>query len=103
MEVVEKVKAILLTHLVAAAIALQRPETQRFVDLVCREEGTATGASVFGRHERVTRGGAALANSEIIHTSGLFDSFRDADPSRPGRLVPAVLASAELQSRTCGR
>jgi 2-methylcitrate dehydratase PrpD len=93
--VVEKVKSLLLLHLVAGLLGQDHAHTRRVIAMVEREEAHPAGASIFGRRVRVTRSGAVLANSEILHSAGLYDSFRML--THPGPvLIACALTNAEL-------
>lgn len=98
-EVVEKVKALLLHALTGAALGSGNEAAQDVVRFTLAEEAKPDGASLFGAAARATRGGAAFANSELIHASLLFDSYRML--THPGPvLVPAAFANAELEGRS---
>lgn len=93
--VIEKVKALLLVHLVAALLGSDHADTRQVIAMVEREDAHPAGASIFGRRVRVSRSGAVLANSEILHSAGLYDSFRML--THPGPvLVACALTNAEL-------
>jgi len=97
-EVVDKVKALLLHALTGGVLGAQKHEAVEAVQFTLKEEGKADGASLIRHGGRATRVGAAYANSEMMHVSGLFDSYRML--THPGPvLVPAALANAELEGR----
>ncbi len=95
----DKARAFLLHALTGAAIGGQSDSARHVAELALFEEGRPHGASVFHSRERASRVGAAFANSEWIHASNLFDSYRMLN--HPGPVViPAALACAELEGRT---
>lgn len=99
--VVEKVKSLLLHHLVGAVFGLERPRVREVIELVRAESPRADGAVILGDDlgPRVSREGAALANTEILNAARLNDSFRMI--THPGPALIAVgLANAELEGRT---
>lgn len=95
-EVVSKVKALLLHGLIGGAIGAKSAPARRVVELTLAEEGKPDGASVFHLPHKATRIGATFANSEWIHASYLFDSYRMLTHPGPA-LIPAALANAELE------
>jgi hypothetical protein len=98
-EVVEKVKALVLFHLVAGVFGATDPHARRLIELVKGEEPRADGATVLGDGAKVTRGAAAMANCEIAHIAGLWDSYRMI--THPGPVLIAVaLANAELNHKS---
>jgi 2-methylcitrate dehydratase PrpD len=93
--VVDKVKAFTLMAIVAGLIGADDHHARAIVDLVTAEEPKADGATIFGDGAKVTRGAAALANCEVMHSAGLFDSYRML--THPGPVLVAVaLTNAEL-------
>lgn len=98
-EVVEKVKALVLFHLVACRFGAQDAQARRLLELVKAEEARRDGATILVDGAKVTRSGAALANCELAHVAGLWDSFRMI--THPGPVLIAVgLANAELGSKS---
>jgi 2-methylcitrate dehydratase PrpD len=96
--VVDKIKALTLMAVVAGLIGADSDRAQRIVALVESEESRPDGASVFGGDATLTRMGAALANCEIMHVAGLFDSYRML--THPGPvLVSVALTTAELGAK----
>lgn len=94
--VVHKVKALLLHALTAAGLGSGQAAAQDVVRLALAEEAKPDGASLFDRAAKLTRAGAAFANSELVHASNLFDSYRML--THPGPvLVPAAFANVELE------
>ncbi|MSQ30650.1 MAG: hypothetical protein EXR64_01280 [Dehalococcoidia bacterium] len=97
--VVDKVKALVLQHLVAATMGAPMPRAKEIVELVKREEGKADGATIIGDGAKATRNGATIANCEVLHVSGLYDSYRMI--THPGPVVIAVaLTNAELEHKS---
>jgi len=94
-EVVDKVKALVLFHLVACRFGAEDRQARELLELVKAEDARADGATILVDGARVTRSGAALANCELAHVAGLWDSFRMI--THPGPVLIAVgLANAEL-------
>lgn len=97
--VVDKAKALLLHALTGGLLGANAHAAQDIVASTLVEEGRADGATVFHTDRRASRIGAAFANSEQIHASFLFDSYRML--THPGPvIVPAALAQAELEGRS---
>jgi len=97
-DVVKKVRSLLLHHLVGAVFALEKPRVRELVEHVRSEEPRPDGARILGDDPgpRVARGGAVLANAEILNASRLNDSFRMI--THPGPvLIAAALVNAELE------
>jgi len=95
----DKVRAFLLHALTGAAIGAASASARHVVDLMVAEEGRPSGASIFHTNEQASRTAAAFANSEWIHASNLFDSYRMLNHPGPV-LIPAALACAELEGRS---
>jgi hypothetical protein len=97
--VVDKVKALILFHLVGGVFGVKSDRAREIVEMVKAEESRPDGATILGDGARVTRHGATLANCEILHVSGLIDSFRMI--THPGPVLIAVaLVNAELGNKT---
>lgn len=95
----DKGRALLLHALTGGLLGANSRTAQALVHGTLHEEGRADGAAVFHTTQRASRIGAAFANSELIHASFLFDSYRML--THPGPvLVPAALAQAELEGRS---
>jgi 2-methylcitrate dehydratase PrpD len=95
----DKVQALILHALTAAVLGAATPEGREAVRLTKAEEAKADGATILTDEGRATRVGAAFAGAELIHASGLLDSYRML--THPGPvLVPAGLVNAELEGRT---
>lgn len=95
----DKARAFLLHALTGASIAHSSESARHVVELVLAEEGKPDGASVFHAQQRATRTGAAFANSEWIHASSMFDSYRMLNHPGPV-IIPAALACAEMEHRS---
>jgi 2-methylcitrate dehydratase PrpD len=101
--VVDKVKALILVHLVSGVFGGASKRGREAVDLILAEEGKPDGATVLGHGGRATRIGATYANAEMMKAEEhLEDSFRMI--THPGgSLIPAALVNAELEGRTLRR
>lgn len=96
--VVDKVKALMLHALTSAVLGASTAHGREAVHLTRQEEGKPDGATILTDGGKVTRIGAAFANSELMHSSSLFDSYRML--THPGPvLLPAALANAELEQK----
>jgi len=89
----DKAQAFLLHALTGAAIAHSSKSARHVVELALAEEGKPDGASVFHSQQRASRIGAAFANSEWVHASSMFDSYRMLNHPGPV-IIPAALACA---------
>ena len=97
--VVDKVQALLLHALTGGMLGANSRTAQDIVRATLKEEGRPDGATVFHSDQKASRIGAAFANSELVHASFLFDSYRML--THPGPvLVPAALTQAELEGRS---
>ncbi len=97
--VVDKVKALILLHLVAATMGAEMPRAKELIELVKREEGKPDGGTIIGDGAKATRNGATVANCEVLHVSGLYDSYRMI--THPGPVVVAVaLTNAEIEHKS---
>lgn len=96
--VVDKVKALLLHALTAAVLGAPTRHAREAVHLTLAEEARPDGATILTDGGRATRAGTAYADSVLIHSSGLLDSYRML--THPGPvLVPAALVTAELDAK----
>lgn len=93
--VIDKLKAVILLHLVGAVFGVVSPAASRIASLTELENPRSDGASVFGRAARVSREGAIVANAFILHAAGMYDSYRMLTHPGPA-LIPVGLANAEL-------
>ncbi len=97
-DVVDKVKALMLHALTSTGLGGSNPHVKEVVRLARAEEGKPDGATILGDGGKASRIGAAYANNEILHASGLVDSYRMR--THPGPvLIPVALANAELEKR----
>jgi 2-methylcitrate dehydratase PrpD len=95
--VVDRVKGLTLQNLASALIGSQLPAGQQAVTFVTGEEaGVRSGATILVNGSKVTRGGAAFANSEMMLAGGKWDTFRML--THPGTaIIPAALVAAETE------
>lgn len=96
-EVIDRTKGLTLQALTSALLGSQLPEGKEAVRLVLEEEASArNGATVMVNGTRVTKGGAAFANSEMTLAGGKWDTFRML--THPGTsVVPSALVAAETR------
>jgi len=94
-EVVDRAKGVTLHNVASALIGSQTgPGKQAVKMITAEEEGVRNGASLLVYGTKVTRGGAAYANSEMAMAGGKLDSFRML--THPGTsIVPSALIGAE--------
>jgi 2-methylcitrate dehydratase PrpD len=96
--VTDKVKALLLHSLTASVLGASTRNGREAVLLTKAEEAKVDGATILTDGGRASRSGAAFAASELIHASGLLDSYRML--THPGPvLVPAGMVTAELERK----
>ncbi len=98
-EVTDKLKASLLHAMVVSIIGAQTSHGQAAIVLAKEEEGRDSGATVLVDGSRATRGGAAFANSKLMHATNQTDSYRMLIHPGPC-IIPAGLASGELGGKT---
>ena len=93
--VVDRAKGLTLHGLTSALLGAASPAVRDAVALVVEEETGARGAAtILVDGARVTRGGAAYANSEMVFAGGKWDTFRML--THPGTaIIPAALVAAE--------
>lgn len=97
-DVVDKVKALLLHALTSAVLGARTAHAKEAVHMTKAEEGKPDGATILTDGSKATRIGATFANSELMHSSSLFDSYRML--THPGPvLVPAAIVNAELERK----
>ena len=94
-EVVDKVKASLLHALVIAIVGEDTSHGKAALALAKEEESRAGGATILVDGGRVTRAGAAFANSKLMHATNQSDSYRMLIHPGPC-VIPAGLATAEM-------
>jgi len=94
-EVVDRAKGVTLHSLASVLLGAQSPSGQQAVQLITDEEaGVRHGASIMVHGTKVTKGGAAFANSEMVMAGGKLDSFRML--THPGTsIVPGAFVAAE--------
>ena len=101
-EVVDRAKGVTLQALSSALVAHDMPAAKAALALMQEEEAGGGGAAgVLTRGARLTKGGAAFVNAEMILAGGKWDTFRML--THPGTaILPAALAAAE-QRGSSGR
>src|SRR5262245_11188850 len=92
---VHRAKGITLHALASVLLCSETPEGQQAVQLIAEEEaGVRRGATIMVDGRTVTKGGAALANSEMAFAGGKWDTFRML--THPGTaIIPAAFVAAE--------
>lgn len=93
--VVDRAKGVTLHALSSALAGSTSRAGQQAVKLVTEEEaGVTRGATIMVNGTKVTRSGAAFANSEMMLAGGKFDTFRML--THPGTsIIPGALVAAE--------
>ena len=101
-DVVDRAKGLTLQNISSAILGAQLPAGRQAINFITEEEsGITNGATILVTGTRVTRGGAAFANSELMLAGGKWDTFRML--THPGTaIIPGALAAAESQ-QTSGR
>jgi MmgE/PrpD N-terminal domain len=94
-DVIDRAKGVALHNIASALIGSQTAAGKQAVKMITDEEaGVAKGARLLVYGTKVTRGGAAYANSEMAMAGGKLDSFRML--THPGTsIVPGALIGAE--------
>jgi hypothetical protein len=94
-EVVDRAKGLTLHALASVLIGSQTPGGRKAIELMVEEElGVTNGATILVDGRKVTRGGAAFANSEMCYAGGKWDTFRML--THPGTsIIPSALVAAE--------
>ena len=94
-EVVDRAKGVTLQALASVLIGSQTPSGRNAVKLITDEElGVHKGATILVDGRKVTRGGAAFANSEMCYSGGKWDTFRML--THPGTsIIPGALVATE--------
>src|SRR5688500_17945587 len=93
-EVVDRAKGLTLQALASVLIGSQTSGGRNAIKLFEDEIGVAKGATIRVDGRKVTRGGAAFANSEMCYSGGKWDTFRML--THPGTsIIPAALVAAE--------
>jgi len=94
--VVDKMKSVLLVELVSGVLGAQDHRAKEVNDFIVREEGKADGATIIWDGRKASRAGAAFANAEAMHVTGLEDQFRMI--THPGSsLIPVAITNGELE------
>jgi 2-methylcitrate dehydratase PrpD len=93
--VVDRAKGLALHGLASALLGSRTPEGQQAVKLITEEEaGITSGATIMVHGAKVTKGGAAFANSEMLFSGGKWDTFRML--THPGTsILPGAFVAAE--------
>ena len=94
-EVVDRAKGVTLQALASVLLGSQTPAGRNAVKLITDEElGVMKGATILVDGSKVTRGGAAFANSEMCYAGGKWDTFRML--THPGTsIIPGALVATE--------
>ena len=100
--VVDRAKGVTLHGLASVLIGSQTKAAEQAVKLITEEEaGVPHGATIMVNGAKVTKGGAAFANSEMATAGGKWDTFRML--THPGtNILPAAFAAAE-SARASGK
>jgi 2-methylcitrate dehydratase PrpD len=95
--VVDRAKGVTLHGIASALVGSQTKAGKDAVQFVTEEESTSrNGATLLVHGTKVTKGGAAFANSEMQMSGGKLDSFRML--THPGTsIIPAALIAAEAR------
>ena len=96
-EVVDRAKGVTLHSIASALIGSQTGPGKQAVKMITEEESGRAQRRDASRVDgtKVTRGGAAFANSEMAMAGGKLDSFRML--THPGTsIVPSALIAAEV-------
>src|SRR5246500_3916339 len=95
-EVVDRAKGVTLQALSSALLAHQMPGGRQALALMQEEEtGGGGAATVLCNGSKLTKGGAAFVNAEMIFAGGKWDPFRML--THPGiAILPAALVAAEI-------
>ena len=94
-EVIDRAKGVTLHSLASVLIGSQTAAGKHAVKFITEEESVArNGATLLVYGTKVTKGGAAFANSEMAMSGGKLDSFRML--THPGTsIIPSALIAAE--------
>ena len=94
-EVVDRAKGVTLHGVASVLIGSQQGSGKQAVKLIVEEEaGVPKGATIMVDGTKVTKGGAAFANSEMAFSGGKWDTFRML--THPGTsIIPGALVAAE--------
>src|SRR2546425_10464375 len=93
--VVDRAKGVTLQSLASVLLGSQSPAGEQAVRLITEEEtGVKNGATIMVHGSKVTKGGAAFANSEMAMARGKWDTFRML--THPGTsIIPGAFVAAE--------
>src|SRR5512134_719720 len=94
--VVDRAKGVTLHCLASVLVGAQTAGGRQAVKLITDEErGVQQGATILVDGTKVTKGGAAFANSEMGFAGGKWDTFRML--THPGTsIIPSALVAAEV-------
>ena len=93
--VVDRAKGVTLHTLASVLIGSQTRDGAQAVKLVTEEEtGVRQGATIMVSGGKVTKGGAAFANSEMALAGGKYDTFRMLTHPNTA-IIPGALVAAE--------
>ena len=100
--VVDRAKGVTLQNLASALLGSQTASAKQAMAFVAEEEaGVSNGGTIMVSGAKVTRGGAAFANAEMMFAGGKWDTFRML--THPGTaIIPAALVATE-NARVPGR
>lgn len=100
--VVDRAKGVTLQCLTSILLGAKTKAGEQAVKMIAQEEaGVRNGATILVHGTKVTKGGAAFANSEMAFAGGRWDTFRML--THPGTsIVPTALVAAE-SSEASGR
>src|SRR6266850_1540374 len=95
-EVLDRAKGVTLQGLSSALVAHQMPGSREALALMQEEEAGGGGAAtVLCNGSKLTKGGAAFVDAEMIFAGGKWDTFRML--THPGiAILPAALVAAEI-------
>jgi len=93
--VVDRAKGVTLHTLASVLIGSQTRDGRQAVKLITEEEsGVRNGATIMVSGGKVTKGGAAFANSEMALAGGKYDTFRMLTHPNTA-IIPGALVAAE--------
>ena len=75
-QVVDKLKASILHAMVVSIIGARTHHGESAIALTKEEEAKPDGATILVDGTKATRGGAAFANSKLMHATNQTDSYR---------------------------
>ncbi|MGZ8156484.1 MAG: MmgE/PrpD family protein [Burkholderiales bacterium] len=93
--VVDRAKGVTLQCIASVLLGSKTKAGQQAVKMIVEEElGVRSGGTILVNGSKVTKGGAAFANSEMAFAGGRWDTFRML--THPGTsIVPTALVAAE--------